>query len=295
LNNPYKGNMKLNPICLGTLCLTFFVLHASYATLYVDLNSTNPFSPYADWSTAATNIQDAVDAATNGDLILVNDGFYQDGYRTTAQPGFTKLYSDTNRVVVDKPVTVQSLNGPSAAFISGGGIYRCVYLTNSATLSGFTLMSGAAGWVQSSLFAGRTITTTNVANGGAVAGNLFGVGVVSNCVLTGNTATGDGGGAYEVTLINCALTSNTAKSGGGAGASTLLNCIVTGNSAQTDGVISINRLQATRLESAAASTPVLPTTASLPVTARFKVAERGARSASKTAPLSIIPLRFMVG
>jgi hypothetical protein len=202
------------------------------ATLYVDLNSTNPASPYAELPTAATNIQDAVDASTNGDLILVNDGIYQTGFRTTDEWGAMMKITVTNRVVVNKPVTVQSLNGPSAAFINGGGRYRGVYLTNGATLGGFTLASGATGW--------RTLFAIINVNGGGVigirggpGGANFGGGVVSNCVLTGNSATGNGGGASGATLINCILNNNYAQNGGGADSARLVNCLVTSNSTPT--------------------------------------------------------------
>ena len=54
--------------------LMLFVLRASAAVLYVDVNTTNPVPPYSDLTSAAVTIQDAADIATNGDLILVNDG-----------------------------------------------------------------------------------------------------------------------------------------------------------------------------------------------------------------------------
>src|ERR1035441_2470834 len=115
--------------------------------LYVDLNSTNATPPYTDWTMAATNIQDAVDASKNGDQILVANGTYRTGGR--AVNGYTL----TNRVAVTKAITVQSVNGPAMTIIQGYQIpgatngdaaVRCAYLTNGATLAGFARSDGAS-------------------------------------------------------------------------------------------------------------------------------------------------------
>src|SRR5436189_2644109 len=121
---------------LATILLTFLTLNASGAVLYVDVNSTSPTPPYTNWATAAVTIQDAVDAAVAGDQILVTNGVYQTGGRA--------VYGTmTNRLVVNKAITVQSVNGPRFAVIkgyqpgggNGNGAIRCVYLTNGAFLS----------------------------------------------------------------------------------------------------------------------------------------------------------------
>ena len=74
------------------------------ATHYVDLNSANPTPPYTNWPTAATNIQDAVDVAAAGDEVLVTNGIYANGARVR--------YGVTNRVAIDRPLSLRSVNGP---------------------------------------------------------------------------------------------------------------------------------------------------------------------------------------
>ena len=253
------------PFTVITLLLTGSSLPA--ATHFVSLGSTNPTPPYTSWVTAATNIQPAVDVAVAGDEVVVSDGIYATDRALS--------YSLADRVAVTKPLTVRSVNGPQATIIVGyqdqAGFYpmtRCVYLTNGASLSGFTLTNGGA-YLKSSDIPDRSkagggvfcessgcivsncVIKGNVAfsGGGArngtlnhctLSGNWGGDGggaqnsTLNNCYLIGNSAAGMGGGASDCTLNNCVLTSNSASgtsvSGGGAAKCSLYNCTVIGNS-----------------------------------------------------------------
>jgi len=198
-------------------------------TRYVNVNNSNPMSPYTSWATAATNIQDAIDIPSFGaTLILVTNGVFQTGGRVANGSTAT-----TNRVSLDwpEPVTVQSVNGPAVTIIqgyqlpgstNGDSAIRCAYLTAKASLIGFTLTNGATG--------------TNLLNVGSyVGGGAYSSGVLSNCVIVGNAAFVEGGGALSGTYENCLFTGNTAPSGGAVVEGILNNCTVTGNSASIEG------------------------------------------------------------
>jgi len=94
-----------------------------------------------------------------------------------------------------------------------------VWLTDGASLTGFTLTNGMG------------------YGGGGVYCPIGANAVVTNCVIVGNsapgyTANGFGGGAYGGALYNCLLWRNNAAFwGGGAALSTLYNCTVVSNSA----------------------------------------------------------------
>ena len=71
---------KANPNLMKPQCQRFAVallallsFQASATTRYVDVNGTNPVSPYTSWATAATNIQDAIFHAVSGDTVLVTN------------------------------------------------------------------------------------------------------------------------------------------------------------------------------------------------------------------------------
>ena len=185
-------------------------------------------APFATWANAATTIQAAVDAAPPGAQVWVSNGVYATGGR--AYPG---VFGHTNRVVVDKAVTVRSLNGAAATTIQGardasGGVgpaaVRCVYLGDGAVLSGFTLAGGATADSENS-----------DGNGGGVWCANRGV-VISNCVVASNAAAYAGGGVYQGAVFNCTLSGNSAdRYGGGASGSRLEGCVVSNNATGYEG------------------------------------------------------------
>jgi hypothetical protein len=217
------------PISLTVLTLLLAVSSLSAATHYVSLGSTNPTPPYTNWVTAATSIQAAVNVAAANDVVLVTNGVY---------PGY---------VSVTNALALLSVNGSQLTVINGGGTNRCAYLTNGASLTGFTLTNGGyTSWqyngggvecASTNAFLTNCLIVGNVvgyaSGGGAYGGTLY------NCTLSGNRVLAEGGGAYGATLYNCTLTGNSAafanSLGGGACSCTLYNCTLSGNSSLDGG------------------------------------------------------------
>jgi hypothetical protein len=47
-------------------------------TFYVNVSNSAPVAPFSTWATAATNIQDAILFANDGDRVLVRTGVYNE-------------------------------------------------------------------------------------------------------------------------------------------------------------------------------------------------------------------------
>jgi len=223
-NNSFaSSNLDLsqNPrITGGTIDLGAYEFQAMH---FVDLNSQGAVAPYTSWATAAVNIQDAIDAAAEGDVILVTNGVYQSGGRVV----FGAL---TNRVAVIKPMALESVNGAESTVIQGSGpagdsAVRGVYLAGGGELLGFTVTNCATradgDTVQEQSGAGVWSESTNS--------------MLLGCVIGGNIANQSAGGVYQATAFNTLFLQNSASSGGGASFCILSNCTFSTNFAFFSG------------------------------------------------------------
>lgn len=222
--------------------------------------------PYDTWETAATDIQSAVDAATDGDTVLVTDG----------------VYAVTAQIEIAGGIEVRSVNGAAATTVGrvGPEAHRLFYLSSAnACLNGFTLTHGSAtgdggadrygGGV---LMAGgarilNCVVSNNeaAARGGGISFVSASGGLVQNCVIVQNRSGGDGGGLFgsgctiqdtdffgnyagadgggahvdgEAFIARCRVASNVAgRAGGGllARGVAVSNCLIVGNVASNRG------------------------------------------------------------
>jgi hypothetical protein len=196
---------------------------------YVDINNATPALPYTSWQTAATNIQDAIDATIDGDTVLVADGHYL----------------LTSEIVVTNAITVQSHNGPDITIVDGDGSTGCFLLgTNTCVISGFIVTNandvfGVRGISVRSFGSWNPVVTNCIITGNHGGGMFSGTAI--DCMFIGNSAGGSGlpglgGGINSTRAINCTIVSNSATDfGGGAAFGELINCTIHANVASNNG------------------------------------------------------------
>lgn len=209
--------------------------------------SANTIRVPADQAT----IQKAIDAASNGDTVLVSDGTYME-----------------NIDFKGKAITVKSVNGPATTIIDGGALDSVVrFATNegpSSVLNGFTIRNGLAGFNSGYQGSGIVINNSSpTVTNNTITGNTGcdGVGIAITAgspLVQGNTITknmrtscsgGNGGGGILIIqlssaqIVNNTISGNAAGNGvagGGislfaAGTPTIRGNVITGNSVDTSG------------------------------------------------------------
>ena len=252
---------------VGLACVLGFVFAGvSFGAMirYVDVSNAVPAAPYTNWSMAATNIQQAINWANNGDLINVRPGVYRTTNAVEIPSGKTlTLRSTTSRAAVmdaqNRSLALLVLgtnssvegftvrNGSNTLSGYGGGIYLAAPSTVSNCLVVSNRAYGGAG-IHVNASGGRILNCTIEKNqAGAIGGGVLfynqSSGSVANCEIRFNTASNDGAGVYMQyagTASNCWIADNQAMTGSGGGVDIyhggkVVNSVVIGNSSTFRG------------------------------------------------------------
>ena len=181
-------------------------------------------------------VQEGIDAAVPGDLVLVLGGDYLE--------------------IIDfkgKAIEVKSVRGSELTTIDGGHAGSAVKFISGegpgSVLDGFTITNGLAnhgGGItcdsSSPTIKNCLIFDNEAYNGGGIHCSNSASPTIINCLIRDNEATAAGGGigcatSTSPTIINCTITENTADLGGGiqcnSASPTVRNSIVWGNNAPT--------------------------------------------------------------
>jgi serine protease AprX len=204
----------------------------------------------------AQTIQDAIDAAEDGDIVIIDPGIYTgEGNRDL---DFKGKAITLRSIDPDDPDVVATtvINCQGSESEPHHGFYFHTNEDASSVLAGFTItggyewLGGAIYCINSSPTIRNCVLVDNSADLGGGMHNTNCSPVVTNCTFINNSAALFGGGIRNHTssprLDNCLLTGNSAQYGGGmqnensSSNPTLINCTFSGNSASSWGGGMIN-------------------------------------------------------
>jgi len=188
--------MKKTTYCLllTTYCLLFTaLLHAGTYYVGKGKETINFF----------TDIQSAVNVASDGDLIIVSNG----------------TYTLKDQISVTNLLTIQSVYGARTTIIDGSTSNRCFYLSDTnIVIDGFTLKNG----------------DSELGHGGGIFCGGY-LPIVKNCIIKDCFSGNWGGGICKGNVYNCIIKNNIAEYGGGAFNSIVYNSSIIGNSGDISG------------------------------------------------------------
>ncbi len=240
-------------------------------TIFVDANAAGT-NDGSSWDNAYKYLQDALAAASRGDVIKVAGGVYKPDQGAAVTPGDREAaFRLKNGVAVyggivgGQSILSGDLNSDDGPDFAGNDensyhVVRAGQTDETAVLDGFTITAGNAnGKIFSAQARGGGMscrpgspTVTNCTfrgnaaqHGGGMFNEFNAKPIVTNCTFTGNKSYFDGAGVFNhthssPTFINCTFTGNTAQTWGGGmrnqdSSPTVKNCSFTGNSAQKEG------------------------------------------------------------
>jgi len=199
--------------------ITLTVLNTLY---YVDVDA-NGMDDGTSWTDAFNHIQDALDAAGNGDEIWVAEGTYVLPSALDVNKA-VKVYGGFSATETSRS---QRHWGANPTIIDGNGICGCLMVSAACTIDGFTIANGDANE------GGGMYCTSSVCP------------TITNCVFSSNSAYNCGGGLYYgngafPAITNCLFAENIAPSGGamygyGPVSPAVVNSTFSGNYATYDG------------------------------------------------------------
>ena len=182
-------------------------------------------------------IQAAIDAAQDGEFVMIADGTYSGA-------------GNKDLIFGGKAITVRSASrNPALCIIDCEGYGRGFYFNTNegpnSIVEGLTIANGnSSGGGICCDEASPTITSCTIS--GATDGGIYcedSSPTITNCTICGNTEVHDGGGICcdggSPRILNCTISGNSGGDGGGFhckdSSPTITNCTITGNSVRYSG------------------------------------------------------------